>query len=478
MAYSPFDSILENKIGFGKYQYISYIFIGLTQFSDGSEIVALSILLPVLKTEWKISDEQQGLLGSILFFGIFCGSLLGGWVSDKVGRRKALLHASYIQFIVGVLSTMVTHISAFIFIRGIFGVIIGFTIPLTPSLASELTPVDLRGKGVVAINFFFSLGKFFAVIVAKFCLDSLNSGNWRAMLILCSVPSLIVFLGTWLYVKESPRFLIAVGRIEEGVEVLNYMGLVNHPQDHQVVSRDEIEDLKIWQQNIFSQNQAADIKALFTPKNRRITTLLWIMWFTLNFTFYGMLFILPFMLSQLELQDSSSSTDGLDGLLYTIAGEVPSIFIALYIVEKEAFGRKGTIVYSNIAATIVFFVAYLAPVSALVPLMSLGRLFLKLNFAMIYPITTEFYPTTIRVAGMGFASGVGRLGSTIMPYGLLALLDVSILFPIFGFAVFTAIHGIAAFLLPYDTRGKQLDLLEDFDRKQSGKKISIDMVKI
>jgi len=478
MTYSAFDSILENKVGFGKYQYISYIFIGLTQFSDGSEIVALSILLPVLKAEWNISDDQQGLLGSVLFFGIFCGSLLGGWVSDKVGRRKALLHASYIQFIVGVLSTFVTNVSVFIFVRGIFGVIIGFTIPLTPSLASELTPVDLRGKGVVAINFFFSLGKFFAVIVAKFCLDSLQSGNWRAMLIWCSMPSLFVFLGTWLYVKESPRFLIAVGQIEEGVEVLNYMGRVNMPNNHQVVSRDEIEDLRVWQQNLFSQNQAADIKALFTPKNRRITSLLWIMWFTLNFTFYGMIFILPFMLSELELQDSGSGTDGLNGLLYTIAGEVPSIVIALYIVEKEAFGRKGTIIYSNIAATIVFFVAYISPVSLLVPLLTLGRLFLKLNFAMIYPITTEYYPTTIRVAGMGFASGVGRLGSTIMPYWLLAFLNVSVLFPVFGFAIFTAIHGISAFFLPYDTRGKQLDLLEDFDKQQSGKKTSIAMVEL
>lgn len=161
MGYSAFDSILENKIGFGRYQYISYIFIGLTQFSDGAEIVALSVLLPVLKTEWHISEGQQGLLGSVLFFGIFLGSLLGGYVSDRYGRRQSLLYASLIQFIVGVLSTMVTSVNAFIFVRTLFGIIIGFTIPLTPSLASELTPVDLRGKGVVAINFFFSLGKFF-----------------------------------------------------------------------------------------------------------------------------------------------------------------------------------------------------------------------------------------------------------------------------------------------------------------------------
>jgi len=477
MGYSAFDSILENKIGFGRYQYISYIFIGLTQFSDGAEIVALSVLLPVLKTEWHISEGQQGLLGSVLFFGIFLGSLLGGYVSDRYGRRQSLLYASLIQFIVGVLSTMVTSVNAFIFVRTLFGIIIGFTIPLTPSLASELTPVDLRGKGVVAINFFFSLGKFFAVVVAKICLDSLNSGNWRAMLIWCSVPSLIVWLGCWFYVKESPRFLIAVGRVDEGVEILNYMSSVNHPNGNEVVSKDEIEELQVWHRSLFSQAESANIAALFTPKYQQITKLLWTMWFTLNFSFYGMIFILPFILSQLELQNSSG-TDGLNGLLYTIAGEVPSIVIALYIVEKEAFGRKNTIIYSNIGSAFIFFLAYISPISLFIPLLTLGRLFLKLNFAMIYPITTEFYPTTIRTAGMGFASGVGRIGSTLMPYMLLYYYQVGTLLPIFSFAICSVIHGFCAYSLPYDTRGKQLDLLEDFDHKLSGKKTSIAMVKL
>jgi MFS family permease len=477
MGYSAFDSILENKVGFGRYQYISYIFIGLTQFSDGAEIVALSVLLPVLKTEWNISEGQQGLLGSVLFFGIFLGSLLGGYVSDKYGRRQSLLYASLVQFFVGVISTMVSNINAFIFVRTLFGVIIGFTIPLTPSLASELTPVDLRGKGVVAINFFFSLGKFFAVIVAKICLESLNKGNWRAMLIWCSFPSLIVFVGCWFYVKESPRFLIAVGRVDEGVAVLNYMSSVNHPDSYEVVSQDEIDDLQVWYKSSFSQGETANVAALFTPKNQKITKLLWIMWFTLNFSFYGMIFILPFILSQLEGQNSSG-TDGLNGLLYTIAGEVPSIVIALYIVEKEAFGRKGTIIYSNIGGAIIFFLAFISPVSLLIPMLTIGRLFLKLNFAMIYPLTTEFYPTTIRTAGMGFASGVGRIGSTIMPYLLLFFYQTSVLLPVFSFAICCVIHGYCAYLLPYDTRGKQLDLLEDFDRKLSGKKSSIAMVKL
>ena len=50
-----FDQVLENKVKFGKYQYLLYIFIGFVMIADGSEMTALSILLPVLQTEWGVS---------------------------------------------------------------------------------------------------------------------------------------------------------------------------------------------------------------------------------------------------------------------------------------------------------------------------------------------------------------------------------------------------------------------------------------
>lgn len=53
-----FDYLLEEKVGFGRYHYISFIFIGFVPLSDGAEILSLSILIPVLKAVWDISDEE------------------------------------------------------------------------------------------------------------------------------------------------------------------------------------------------------------------------------------------------------------------------------------------------------------------------------------------------------------------------------------------------------------------------------------
>ena len=349
-----FDYLLEEKVGFGKYHYISFLFIGFVLFSDGSEILSLSILIPVLKSEWEISEEEQDALGSILFIGILIGSILSGIFSDKYGRRISLLYSSIIQFVVGVLSALVSNIVLFIIIRGIFGMLIGFTIPLAPALATELTPIHYRGKSIVAINFFYTLGKLYAIGTASICLDSLSSGNWRMMLILSSLPSLVVFLGTWLYLKESPRFLVAKGKVAEGAEVLNQISKAN--DTNRLVDRREKEALLDWHYHFNYKSPIAQrhpLHNLLSAKFKRITILLWLIWFALNFVFYGMILILPFMLSAIE-HSSGGEEGGLSGLLYTILGEVPSLVIALYLIEKQSFGRKNTLIFTNIIASITF----------------------------------------------------------------------------------------------------------------------------
>jgi len=465
---NPFDTILENKVKFGRYQMITYFFMAFTTFSDGSEIVSLSILVPILQKEWNISDTQQGLLGTVLFTGIFLGSLLSGLVSDRFGRRQALLYATLVQFIVGVISALISNIALFILVRGIFGLLIGFTVPLAPSMGSELTPIEYRGRGVVAINFFFSLGKLYGVIVAKFCLISLTEGNWRAMLIWSSLPSLIVWYGTWRYIKESPRFLVAAGRIHEGVEVLNHIAKENNPDTVKPISEAEKRALAEWSTKTFGDIKVEDMKStlnvLFSEKMKKITTLLWTIWFSLNFAFYGMIFILPIMLSALDNASNSDGTSGLDGLLYTIMGELPSSVLALYIIEKEMFGRKGTILYSQAVGCVVFLLSFIGPTSYLVPMFTIARFFLKLSFAIIYPLTIELYPTSSRTSGFGFASGFGRLGASVGPQGLLWLFNAGIMVPAFGFAVACAIQAVAAYLLPYDTRGRRLDVTEENEK--------------
>lgn len=109
------------------------------------------------------------------------------------------------------------------FIRFLYGIIFGFSLPLTTSMFSEIIPMTMRGKGLVLINFCITLGKLYGCLIAYLILDSFNAGNWRLLMIISSIPSLFVLLGTIIILKESPRFLICSGRFDEGYDILNFI---------------------------------------------------------------------------------------------------------------------------------------------------------------------------------------------------------------------------------------------------------------
>ncbi|MFN9940868.1 MAG: hypothetical protein ACK56I_15460, partial [bacterium] len=71
-----FESLSENKIKFGIYEKRVIMIVGFVFFIEGLEMAALSLMLPLLKIEFKISNTQSGILGSVLFVGLFLGSLI------------------------------------------------------------------------------------------------------------------------------------------------------------------------------------------------------------------------------------------------------------------------------------------------------------------------------------------------------------------------------------------------------------------
>lgn len=88
---------------------------------------------------------------------------------------------------------------------------VGFTIPLTTTMISEITSMKVRGRFLIVINFFVSVGKIYAFVLAYICLDNFTQGHWRLMMCLSSITSLIVGVCAHLYLKESPRYLLASG---------------------------------------------------------------------------------------------------------------------------------------------------------------------------------------------------------------------------------------------------------------------------
>lgn len=82
---------------------------------------------------------------------------------------------------------------------------------------------------------------------------------------------------------------------------------------------------------------------------------------------------------------------------------------------------------------------------------------MKLVYAMLYPLSTEAYPTLLRTLGFGFCSGIGRLGAAFIPYLIFSLLEWDLYSSFFIFGVISLIASISSGTLPYDTMGRSLD---------------------
>ena len=94
-----FEDLVGAQLSFGKYEKTVIFMLGFIFIADGIEVSALSLILPLLREEWEISENLQGLMGTMLFLGLFLGSLLAGLFTDRLGRRRAVLYVSLLQFV-------------------------------------------------------------------------------------------------------------------------------------------------------------------------------------------------------------------------------------------------------------------------------------------------------------------------------------------------------------------------------------------
>ena len=97
-------------------------------------------------------------------------------------------------------------------LRYFYGVILGYCIPLSYVMVSEISIAKLRGRLNLIITCFYSIGKLFCVFLMMIFLDDFSKGNWRGLLLSTVFIAFICFLNCLFILSESARFLISHNR--------------------------------------------------------------------------------------------------------------------------------------------------------------------------------------------------------------------------------------------------------------------------
>jgi len=192
--------------------------------------------------------------------------------------------------------------------------------------------------------------------------------------------------------------------------------------------------------------------SLWAPEFRRRTLCIWLIWFCVNFAYYGAFIWIPSILVQAgyDLVRSFGFT-----LLITLA-QLPGYAVAAWLIE--VWGRRATlsVFLAGSAASAVLFGTADSVATIIASGMALS--FFNLGaWGALYAVTPELYPTSLRGTGAGWAAGVGRIASILAPLLVPLLLTAGgapLTFAVF--AGFFLVATVAAWGLP-DLRGRALD---------------------
>lgn len=191
-------------------------------FSDGYALGIIGMALALLNAEMKLSPMWNGLIGSSALIGLFVGSLVLGWLSDRIGRQKIFLTNFLIVGLASLLQFFVSDPVTLFILRVLIGIGLGGDYAVGSTLLAEFVPKKHRGFLLASLCVVWTVG-YVASNLVGFYLEKLGPDSWRWMLASAAIPAFIVLLR--LGTPESPRWLMSVGRAEEAREIVKkYVG--------------------------------------------------------------------------------------------------------------------------------------------------------------------------------------------------------------------------------------------------------------
>jgi sugar porter (SP) family MFS transporter len=188
--------------------------LGGLLFGYDTGVISGAILF--IKEDFDLSPFMQGAVVAGLLLGAMVGAGLAGPLSDRLGRRRLIIAAA-VTFTVGALAAAAApSAGALVAARFVLGLAVGSAALVVPLYLSEIAPTEMRGR-VASLNQLMIVVGILAAFVVNAILAS--SGDWRLMLGLAAVPSLILLVGMT-FMPETPRHLVRTGEEEEAQAVL------------------------------------------------------------------------------------------------------------------------------------------------------------------------------------------------------------------------------------------------------------------
>ncbi|PDY46233.1 MFS transporter [Bacillus pseudomycoides] len=382
---------------------------GLGWLFDAMDVGMLSFVIVALQKEWGLSSQEMGWIGSINSIGMAVGALLFGILADKLGRKSVFIMTLLLFSIGSGLTALTTTLAMFLILRFLIGMGLGGELPVASTLVSESVEAHERGRIVVLLESFWAVGWLIAALISYFVIPKYG---WQVAMVLSAIPALYALYLRW-NLPDSPQF-------------------------------EKVEN---------KQSVITNIKAVWSGEYRKATIMLWILWFCVVFSYYGMFLWLP---SVMVLKGFSLIKSFQYVLIMTLA-QLPGYFTAAWFIER--LGRKFVLVTYLIGTACSAYVFGVAESLTILVIAGMLLSFFNLGaWGALYAYTPEQYPTVIRGTGAGMAAAFGRIGGILGPllvgYLVASQASLSLIFTIFCGSILIGV--LAVVVLGQETKQQEL----------------------
>lgn len=424
----------------GRFHYRLLALTGLGWMFDAMDTGLIAFVLPALAKGWGLSMAQMGYIGSMGLVGMALGAVLAGGAADRFGRRNLFAATLVLYSVATGLCGLAWNYESLLVFRFLVGFGLGGQLPVAVTLVSEYSPPAERGKMIVLLESFWGLGWLVAALVAYLVIPYYG---WHVAFWLGAVPALYVFW-IWRWVPESVRYLAARGRLEEAHAIVSAM--------ERRAGR-EVTAVAVAPAQA-GGDQRLSFRELWTPQFAKRTLVLWLLWFGIVYSYYGIFTWLP----SLMVGQGHTVVKTFEYVLLMTLAQLPGYFTAAYLVDR--LGRKATLAsFLALSAACAYFFGQGGSSGSLLFWGSFMSFFNLGAWGVVYTYTPEMYPTRVRAYGSGWAAAVGRVGGILAPSVVGWLLAAGGAVPqVFG--MFTLVMLVTAGVVWFggeETRGKSLE---------------------
>jgi len=413
LTYSVDEAI--ERLGMGRFQLVVMTAAGLCFAADAMQVLLLTFLSEVLRSEWSLNDDETALITSILFIGAIFGTLTLGPLADKKGRKPVFLLAASIISSFGVAVAMVS--SYWALLGNLFMVgwgVGGLTVPF--DILAEFLPCSARGKNLLVIEYFWTVGVLFVVCIAYYTLgDGHETADWRLFVTICTIPCWISVAIGYFFVPESPRWLCSQGRCEEALGILRHAAKTNR-HDAKVLYP---EGMRLKDE----ENEKSDFCKLFSPRWRWTTLKLWGAWGFFAFGYYGTVMAITeiFVTEEDSSTKGQGSTNSFDYGAIFVSSSAELVGTTIAIFSVDTIGRIPLQVVAYAVAGVLVCSLYLSAANdchrnVLIALGFGARIFEMTGSCVSWVSTAEILTTEVRTTGHSAANAVARIGSLFSPF--------------------------------------------------------------